>query len=161
MKKYYISLAIFIWSFLSCGCGHKNATVPGKRNIVSKQVVIVEHEKYHDFDDDEPGFGILFYKNLDDDVTRMTMYDGYEYDYVELGDTLVLEMSKKTFRKEYNKHNTMFPEEMNIDPDSVLYKKNQTLKHDSLVQAKRNILRKKLIRNPLQIVASKAERIRK
>lgn len=73
--------------------------------------------------------------------------------------TVVLKMSAKTFRKEYKKHNLMYPEEMVIDPDSVLYKKNQILEQDSLVQAKREMLRKQLIAHPLQIVASKAERI--
>lgn len=73
--------------------------------------------------------------------------------------TVVLKMSAKTFRKEYKKHNLMYPEEMVIDPDSVLYKKNKTLKHNKQVQAKREMLRKQLIAHPLQIVALKAERI--
>ena len=153
MKKYYTTLACFIFLLLSTGCN--------KDKIITRQTVVVEHEKFHDFGDDDPGFGSLFCRDLDDTIVRFIPYDGYSYDYVELGDTLVLEMSKKMFRKEYNRCNTMLPEEMIIDPDSVLYKKNQILKNDSLTNARRAKLRRKLMRNPLQIVASKAERIRR
>ena len=89
------------------------------------------------------------------------MYDNNTYDYIQIGDTVVLKMSEKTFRKEYKKHNLMYPEEMTIDPDSVLYKKNQILEQDSLVQAKREMLHKRLLVTPIQIVASKAERIQR
>ena len=156
MKKYYTTLACGMLLLLSTGCNRNP-----KDSTVSRTIVIVEHEKFHDFGEDDPGFGSLFGRDLDDNIVRFIPYDGYDYDYVELGDTLVLKMTKKMFRKEYNRCNTMYPEEMEIDSDSVLYKKNQILKHDSLVQAKRAILRKQLIANPLQIVASKAERIRK
>lgn len=154
MKKQYNILAFVLLMLLSTGCNDKEKTV-------SRKTVVVEHEKFHDFGDDDPGFGSLFCRDLDDTIVRFIPYDGYSYDYVELGDTLVLKMSKKMFRKEYNRCNTMLPEEMIIDPDSVLYKKNQILKNDSLTNARRAKLRKQLIRNPLQIVASKAERIRR
>ena len=153
MKKYYTTLACFIFLLLSTSCN--------KDKIITRKTVVVEHEKFHDFGDDDPGFGSLFCRDVDDTIVRFIPYDGYSYDYVELGDTLVLEMSKKMFRKEYNRCNTMLPEEMIIDPDSVLYKKNQILKNDSLTNARRAKLRKQLIMNPLQIVASKAERIRR
>ena len=152
MKKYYITLTCGILLLLSASCGHKEKTI-------SRKIVIIEHEKFHDFGDDDPGFGSLFGRDLDDSIVRFIPYDGYDYDYIEMGDTLILEMSKKTFRKEYNRCNTMYPEEMVIDPDSVLYKKNQILKNDSLTQARRAMLREKLMKEPLQIVASKAERI--
>ena len=152
MKKQHYILAFGLLLLLSTGCN--------KEKTVSRKTVVVEHEKSHYFDDDDPGFGSLFCRDLDDGILRFIPYDGYSYDYVELGDTLVLEMSKKMYRKEYNRCNTMFPEEMVIDPDSVLYKKNQILKNDSLTNARRAKLRRKLMRNPIQIVASKAERIR-
>ena len=154
MKKHYISLAFFITLLLATGC---------KRNekYVTRQNVIVEHEKLHDFGEDDPGFGILYYRDLEDGIVRVTFYDGYDCDYVELGDTLALKMTKKMFRKEYNRCNMMYQEEVIIDPDSVLYKKNQILKHDSLTQAKRELLRKQLLINPIQIESSKAVRIRK
>ncbi|MCR4917958.1 MAG: hypothetical protein K5912_03385 [Alphaproteobacteria bacterium] len=153
MKKQQIILT-FGLLLLFAGCNNATKTV-------TRKTVVVEHEKFHDFDDGDPGFGSLFCRDLDDTIVRFIPYDGYSYDYVELGDTLVLKMSKKMFRKEYNRCNTMLPEEMIIDPDSVLYKKNQILKNDSLTNARRAKLRKQLIRNPLQIVASKAERIRR
>lgn len=153
MKKQQIILT-FGLLLLFAGCNNATKTV-------TRKTVVVEHEKFHDFDDSDPGFGSLFCRDLDDTIVRFIPYDGYSYDYVELGDTLVLEMSKKMFRKEYNRCNTMLPEEMIIDPDSVLYKKNQILKNDLLTNARRAKLRKQLIRNPLQIVASKAERIRR
>ena len=146
-------MAFGLLLLLSTGCNNATKTV-------TRKTVVVEHEKSHYFDDDDPGFGSLFCRDLDDSILRFIPYDGYSYDYVELGDTLVLEMSKKMYRKEYNRCNTMFPEEMVIDPDSVLYKKNQILKNDSLTNARRAKLRRKLMRNPIQIVASKAERIR-
>ena len=152
MKKQHYILAFGLLLLLSTGCN--------KEKTVTRKTVVVEHEKSHDFDEDDPGFGSLFCRDLDDSILRFIPYDGYSYDYVELGDTLVLEMSKKMYRKEYNRCNTMFPEEMVIDPDSVLYKKNQILKNDSLTNARRAKLRRKLMRNPIQIVASKAERIR-
>ena len=153
MKKQQIILTFGIL-LLFAGCNNATKTV-------TRKTVVVEHEKFHDFGDDDPGFGSLFCRDVDDTIVRFIPYDGYSYDYVELGDTLVLEMSKKMFRKEYNRCNTMLPEEMIIDPDSVLYKKNQILKNDSLTNARRAKLRKQLIMNPLQIVASKAERIRR
>ena len=152
MKKQQIILTFGIL-LLFAGCNNTTKTV-------IRKTVVVEHEKFHYFDD-EPGFGSLFCRDLNDSIVRFIPYDGYSYDYVELGDTLVLEMTKKTFRKEYNRCNTMLPEEMIIDPDSVLYKKNQILKNDSLTNARRAKLRRQLMRNPLQIVASKAERIRR
>ena len=154
MKKYYISLAFFIVLLLSTGCKHKE-------KYVTRQNVIVDHEKLHDFGEDDVGFGILYYRDLEDTILRVTFYDGYDYDYVELGDTLNLKMTKKMFRKEYNRCNMMYQEEVIIDPDSVLFKKNQMLKNDSLTKAKRELLRKQLLLNPIQIEASKAVRIRK
>ncbi len=145
MKKHYITLACGILLLLSAGC---------KDKTVSRTNIVIDNEKHDDF-------GVLFYQDVDDNVIRVTMYDGDDYDYIQIGDDVVLKMSRKIFRKEYKKHNMMYPEEMVIDPDSVLYKRNQIIKNDPSVQAKREMLRKQLIAHPLQIVASKAERIRR
>jgi len=145
MKKYYITLACGILLLLSAGC---------KEKAISRKNIILDNEKHYDF-------GVLFYQDIDDNTIRITMYDNNTYDYIQIGDTVVLKMSEKTFRKEYKKHNLMYPEEMTIDPDSVLYKKNQILEQDSLVQAKREMLHKRLLVTPIQIVASKAERIQR
>ena len=153
MRKQHYILACSILMLLSTSCTNKEKTV-------YRKTVVVENEKFHDFGDDDPGFGSLFCRDLDDSVLRFIPYDGYSYDYVELGDTLVLEMSKKMYRKEYSRCNTMYPEEMVIDPDSVLYKKNQLLKNDSLTKARRDSLCQQLEKHPLQIVASKNVRIK-
>ena len=145
MKKHYITLACGILLLLSAGC---------KEKAISRKNIILDNEKHYDF-------GVLFYQDIDDNTIRITMYDNNTYDYIQIGDTVVLKMSEKTFRKEYKKHNLMYPEEMTIDPDSVLYKKNQILEQDSLVQAKREMLHKRLLVTPIQIVASKAERIQR
>ena len=144
MKKHYITLACGILLLLSAGC---------KEKAISRKNIILDNEKHYDF-------GVLFYQDIDDNTIRITMYDNNTYDYIQIGDTVVLKMSKNTFRKEYKKHNLMYPEEMTIDPDSVLYKKNQILEQDSLVQAKREMLHKRLLVTPIQIVASKAKHIR-
>lgn len=125
-----------------------------KAKPVFRKNVILEHDIYDEI-------GVLFYKDLEDTITRVTIYEGKDYNYIEIGDTMVLKMSPKTFRKQYNKHNMMETDEMVIDPDSVLYKKNEILKDDSLTQIRRAGLERKLLRNPIQIVASKAERIQR
>ena len=137
-------MACGILLLLSAGC---------KEKAISRKNIILDNEKHYDF-------GVLFYQDIDDNTIRITMYDNNTYDYIQIGDTVVLKMSKNTFRKEYKKHNLMYPEEMTIDPDSVLYKKNQILEQDSLVQAKREMLHKRLLVTPIQIVASKAKHIR-
>ena len=157
MKKHFISFGLFIILLLSAGCKQKSQ----EEQTVIRQNIVVDHDKHHGFYGEEPGFGVLYYRDLEDSIMRVTFYDEYDYDYVELGDTLVLKMTKEMFRKEYNRCNMMNQDEMIIDPDSVLYKKNQILKDDPLVQARREKLRRKLMRNPIQIQASKAERIRR
>ena len=47
-----------------------------------------------------------------------------------------------------------------IDPDSALYKKNEMEKNDPVIQAHKKLIREKIQSTPIQIVASKAERIR-
>jgi hypothetical protein len=146
MKKHYISLAFFITLLLSTGCENKEKTVV-------RQNLVVEHEKLHDFGDDDPGFGILYYRDLQDSIMRVTFYDGYDFDYVELGDTLPIEITKKTFRKKYNKCNMVYQEDANIDPGNVLRTKNEKLKNDTLVRARRELLRKYMDEHPIQIMS--------
>ena len=126
------------------------------KSIVIRQNVIIEHEFYPDCD-----FGVLFYKDLKDTITRMTMYDDSTYKYMQLGDTFDIKMTGEMFRKEYNRCNTMYPEEIIIDPGDKLKRKNELIKNDPVVKARRDSLRKELEKHPLQIVASKAVRIRK
>jgi len=150
MKKNYMIFAIGMLMFLAAGCGRKNK----QEKTISRQTVVLEHDKYDDF-------GSIIFKDLEDTINRVVMYDDTTYNYIEIGDTLPLEMTKKVYRKEYNKHNMMTQEEMVIDPGSKLRKKNELLKNDSLTNARRELLRKQLEANPIQIVASKAEHIRK
>ena len=145
MKKYYMGLATFMLMFLASGCGPKD-------QVISRQNIVEENEIYDEF-------GVLFYRDLQDSALRVTMYDGNTYNYIEIGDTLSLQMNKKNFRR-YRKYNMMDPEEMAIDPDSVLRKKNKMLENDSLTQARRDLLRKQLERNPIQIVASRNTKIK-
>ena len=145
MKKYYMGLATFMLMFLASGCGPKD-------QVISRQNIVEENEIYDEF-------GVLFYRDLQDSALRVTMYDGNTYNYIEIGDTLLLQMNKKNFRR-YRKYNMMDPEEMAIDPDSVLRKKNKMLENDSLTQARRELLRKQLERNPIQIVASRNTKIK-
>ena len=154
MKKQCIALAIFIYAFAFAGCNKKP-------QIVTRQNVIVEHEKFHDFDEEDPGFGILYYKDLDDTITRVTFYDGYDFDYVELGDTLPIQITRKVFRKKYNKCNMVYQEDAIFDPGHVLRDKNEKLKNDSLTQARRAMLRKYMDEHPLQIMSPMDIKVRK
>lgn len=154
MKKQYIALATFILMLVSAGCKQKPQTV-------TRQNVIIEHEKLHDFDEEDPGFGILYYKDLDDTITRVTFYDGYDFDYVELGDTLNIEITRKVFRKKYNKCNMLDQEDAIFDPGNVLRDKNERLKNDSLVRARREMLRKYMDEHPLQIMSPMDIKVRK
>ena len=145
MKKQHYILAFGLLLLLSTGCN--------KEKTITRKTIVLENEMHDDF-------GSLIYQDIDDKVLRATFYDGNTYDYAEVGDTLVLEMSKETYRKEYKKHTMMYPEEMVIDPDSVLYKKNEMEKNDPVIQAKKKLIREKIKATPIQIVASKTERIR-
>ena len=139
---------IFTFGMLLLLAGCNNTT-----KTISRKTIVLENEMHDDF-------GSLIYQDIDDKVLRATFYDGNTYDYAEVGDTLVLEMSKKTYRKEYKKHTMMYPEEMVIDPDSVLYKKNEIEKNDPVIQAKKKLIREQIQSKPIQIVASKTVRIR-
>ena len=145
MKKQHYILAFGLLLLLSTGCN--------KEKTITRKTIVLENEMHDDF-------GSLIYQDIDDKVLRATFYDGNTYDYAEVGDTLVLEMSKKTYRKEYKKHTMMLPEEMVIDPDSVLYKKNEIEKNDPVIQAKKKLMREQIQSKPIQIVASKTVRIR-
>ena len=151
MKKYY---NIFIFgSVLLFAAGHAYVKKQDQ-TVINRQTVVLEHDIYDEF-------GSFIFKDLDDNINRVIMYDGNEYNYIEIGDTLTLSMTNGTFRKEYNKHNMMFPEELTIDPGEKLKQKNKMLEKDSLTIARRKLLRKQLEENPIQIVASKAECIQK
>lgn len=154
MKKYYLALATFIMAFLSSGCNYNEPTI-------TKYNVIVEHNKYYDSEDESDCFGVLYFRDIDDTIIRVNMYDGKVYDYMEIGDTFAIEMRRSSFDKEYTRHNMMFPEEVVVDPGDALRKKNAKLKNDTLVQARRKLLQAQLDANPLQIVASKGVNIRK
>ena len=153
-KQYIIALATFILMLVSAGCNKKP-------QIVIRQNVIVEHEKLHDFDEEDPGFGILYYRDLDDSIMRVTFYDGYDLDYVELGDTLPIQITRKVFRKKYNKCNMVYQEDAIFDPGHVLRDKNEKLKNDSLTQARREMLRKYIDEHPLQIMSPMKIKVRK
>jgi hypothetical protein len=154
MKKQFIALAIFIYALVFAGCNKKP-------QIVTRQNLIIEHEKLHDFGDDDPGFGILYYMDLEDSITRVTFYDGYDYDYVELGDTLAIQVTKKTFRQKYNKCNMVYQEDANFDPGDELRKKNEIRKNDTLFRARRELLRKYMDENPIQIMSPMKIKVRK
>ena len=148
MKKYYEIFTFGVLLLLSAGCKNK------QERIITRQNVVIEHDIYDDF-------GVLFYKDLEDTIVRMTMYDDSTYRYMQIGDTFNLAMTAKKFKKEYNKCNTMFPEEVIIDPGFKLKQKNELIKDIPGVQARRDSLLKELEIHPLQIIASKAVRIRK
>ena len=94
MKKQHYILAFGLLLLLSTGCN--------KEKTITRKTIVLENKMHDDF-------GSLIYQDIDDKVLRATFYDGNTYDYAEVGDTLVLEMSKKTYRKEYKKHTMMYP----------------------------------------------------
>lgn len=74
---------IFTFGMLLLLAGCNNTT-----KTITRKTIVLENEMHDDF-------GSLIYQDIDDKVLRATFYDGNTYDYAEVGDTLVLEMSKK------------------------------------------------------------------